>query len=144
MARIRHPCLGGHRRSDWRKDLDRSGPDRLTLAAFAGGVVIGGANFVAVAFSNAELEPMYGAALRFTAAAVLFGLLATVLRVPWPRRRALAGSMIYGALGFGAAYGLVYFAMLEIGPGTAAVILATLPLFGLGFAVLAGQERLTA
>jgi len=31
------------------------------MAAFGGAVLIGGSNFVAVKFSNAELAPMYGA-----------------------------------------------------------------------------------
>jgi drug/metabolite transporter (DMT)-like permease len=119
-------------------------PDRLPLAAFAGAVLIGGTNFVAVKFSNGELAPTYGAAVRFTVAAVIFGLLALALSVPLPRGRALLGSVIYGLLGFGAAYGLLYFALVEISIGTAAVIIATAPLFTLFLATLHGQERLTA
>jgi drug/metabolite transporter (DMT)-like permease len=117
--------------------------DRLTLGAFGTAVLIGGSNFVAVKFSNAELAPLYGAAVRFTAATGLFGLLAWVLSSPLPRGRALLGSAIYGLLGFGAAYGLLYFALLEVSVGMAAVIMATVPLFTLGLAVVHGQERLT-
>ena len=50
-------------------------PDRLALAAFAGAVAIGGSNFVAIRFSNRELDPLWGAGLRFALAAVVFGLL---------------------------------------------------------------------
>ncbi len=123
--------------------LGRAGPSRLTLAAFGATVLIGGSNFVAVKFSNAELAPLYGAAVRFTAAAIIFGLLAWALSVPLPRGRELLGSTIYGLLGFGLAYGLMYYALLEVSIGMAAVIMATLPLFTLVLAVLHGQERLT-
>jgi len=123
---------------------DREGPDRLTLAAFGAAVLIGGSNFVAVKFSNAELAPMYGAAVRFTAAAIVFLLLGWALSLPLPRGRALLGSAVYGALNFGVAYGLLYFALLEISIGMSAVIMATVPLFTLILAVLHGQERFTA
>ena len=122
----------------------RAALDRLTLAAFSATVVIGGSNFVAVKFSNYELAPLYGAAVRFTAAAVVFAALAWALSVPVPRGRAFVGVAIYGMLGFGAAYGLIYFALVEISIGMAAVIMATVPLFTLIFAVLHRQERLTA
>jgi drug/metabolite transporter (DMT)-like permease len=117
--------------------------DRLTFAAFGGMVLIGGSNFVAVKFSNAELPPMFGAAVRFTVAALLFGLLAWLRSVPMARGRALLGSVIYGVLGFGASYGLLYFALLEISVGVAAVIMATVPLFTLALATIHGQERIT-
>ncbi len=116
---------------------------RLTIAAFAGTVLIGGSNFVAVRFSNAELAPLFGAAVRFTAAALLFGLIAAALSLPLPRGRALVGSAIYGLLGFGLAYGLLYFALLEVSIGMTAVIMATVPLFTLVLAVVHGQERLS-
>ncbi len=122
---------------------DRAGPDRLTLAAFGGAVLIGGSNFVGVKFSNAELAPMYGAAARFTAAAAIFFLLALALSLRLPRGRAMLGAALYGVLGFGVAYGFMYFALTEISIGTASVITATVPLFALVFAVLHGQERFT-
>lgn len=119
-------------------------PSRLTLTAFGIAVLIGGSNFLAVKYSNAELAPMYGAALRFTGAAVIFAALAFAFSLPLPRGAAMRGNVIYGVLAFGGAYGLLYFAMLEIGVGTAAVIMATIPLFVLVLAVAHGQERLTA
>jgi drug/metabolite transporter (DMT)-like permease len=124
--------------------MDGDTPDRLTLAAFAGAVLIGGSNFVAVKFSNAELAPMFGAAARFTAAALLFWLLARALSLPLPRGRALLGGVLYGVLGFGVTYGLLYFALLEVSAGMTAVIMATVPLFTLLLATLHGQEHLTA
>ena len=56
-------------------------PDRLALAAFLGAVVIGGSNFVAIRYSNRELDPLWGAGLRFAGAAVVFGALVRGLRL---------------------------------------------------------------
>ncbi len=53
-------------------------PDRLALGAFAGAVLSGGSNFVAVRFSNRELDPLWGAGLRFALAAAIFGVLSAV------------------------------------------------------------------
>jgi drug/metabolite transporter (DMT)-like permease len=122
-------------------------PSRLdprTLAAFAGAIMIGGANFVAVSISNHELPPLWGAALRFGAAAALFFILAAIVRVPLPRGRAAWGAALYGLLGFGAAYAGIYVALVGLSAGTVSVVMASLPLFTLGLAAMLGQERLTA
>jgi drug/metabolite transporter (DMT)-like permease len=44
-------------------------------------------------------------------------------------------------LGFGLAYGLLYFAVDGLGAGTTSIIVASAPLVTLVFAVLYGQER---
>lgn len=119
-------------------------PGRGTLLAFAAAVVIGGGNFVAVRFSNQELPPLFGAALRFTAAAALLFLLARARRIPLPRGRAALGAATYGLLGFGLAYAFLYFALVGLAAGATSVIMASVPLLVLLFAVLHGQERLTA
>ena len=134
-------------------------PSRPDLAAFGGAVLIGGSNFVAVKLSNTELAPMYGAALRFTGAAAIFGLLALALSVPLPRGAALGGDAIYGALAFGGAYGAVGALMLWIAsvaasePWTlpsqsstwlAVVWLATAGSVGLFYLVLLVIQRWTA
>lgn len=119
-------------------------PDRLALAAFAGAVLIGGSNFVAIRFSNRELDPLWGAGLRFALAAVVFGVLCGALRVSLPRGRPLVLVLVYGLLAFGAAYGCLYWAMQEVPAGIAAVVLAAGPLLTLLFAVAHGMERLGA
>jgi drug/metabolite transporter (DMT)-like permease len=119
-------------------------PGRATLFAFSGAVVIGGGNFIAVKFSNEELAPLFGAALRFTGAAALFFGLAWTRRIPLPRGRAAWGAVIYGLLGFGLAYAFLYYALVGLAAGTASVILASVPLLTLAFAVVHGQERLSA
>lgn len=114
-----------------------------TLAAFGGAVVIGGANFVAVSFSNDDLDPMFGATIRFAAAATLFFLIAAIFRIPLPRGRAALGAAIYGTLGFGLAYGCLYFALVGLSAGTTSIITASVPLVTLVLAVAHKQERFT-
>ena len=118
-------------------------PPRQTLAAFAGAVVIGGTNFIAVKFSNEGLDPTFGAMLRFGLAAAIFFLIAAALRLPLPRGRAAVGALLYGALGFGVSYWALYFALTELTAGTASIVMASVPLLTLVLAVLHRQERFT-
>lgn len=118
-------------------------PDRLTLGAFAGAIVLGGSNFVAVRFSNRELDPLWGAGLRFALAAAVFGVLFAALRLSLPSGRALALMLTYGLLAFAAAYGCLYWAMQEVTAGVAAVVLAIGPLLTLLLAVAHRMERLS-
>lgn len=118
-------------------------PDRVTLGAFAGAVVIGGSNFIAVKLSNDELEPLFGAGIRFSAAALLLVALMRARRLAVPRGPDLVGPLLYGLLGFGVSYGLLYYALQGLTAGTAAVFMASTPLITLVLAVLHGQERFT-
>jgi len=118
--------------------------DRLTIAAFAAVVVIAGLNFVAVRFSNRELPPFEGAALRFAAAALLFAAYAWARHLAYPRGRALAGALLFGVLGFFAAYALVYWGLVSAPAAMAAVSLALVPLATALLAVAHRLERLRA
>ncbi|HJW23118.1 MAG TPA: EamA family transporter [Candidatus Limnocylindrales bacterium] len=115
-------------------------PDRAILFAFAGVVLFGGLNTIAVKQTVAELAPEWGAAVRFIAAGVIFAALTLVRGRAFPRGRALAGAMLYGAVGFGLAFGFVYPALREVHAGTAAVVLALSPLATYGLAVAQRQE----
>lgn len=117
-------------------------PDRLALSAFTGAVVIGGSNFVAIRFSNRELDPLWGAGLRFVLAAAVFGVLFAALRLRLPRGRDLALVSVYGLLTIGGTYGCLYWALQEVPAGIAAVVLAVGPLLTLLLAVAHGMERL--
>ncbi len=117
--------------------------DRLTLLALATVVVVLGANWVGVRFSNRELPPFWGAALRFTiASAVLFGIVAA-RRIGVPRGRALAGAVVFGSITFGATFALLYWALVVVPAGMTSVAFATLPLMTLVVAAIAGYERVT-
>lgn len=115
--------------------------DRSTLAAFGGIVLFGGLNGVAIKFSNQELPPFWGATLRFALAALLlFGIIA-YRRIALPRGRALVGSLLYGILGFGVAYALAYWALIDTPAGLAMVIIALVPLLTLLLAVVHRLEQ---
>jgi drug/metabolite transporter (DMT)-like permease len=109
--------------------------DITTLMAFGGLVVIGGANAVAVRFSNLELPPFWGAAARFALAAVIFWAILLFRRVALPRGRSLTGSILYGALSVGASYALLYWGLLEVQATVAVVLLSLGPLVTMLLAV---------
>lgn len=113
----------------------------LTGLAFALAVTLGGANFVAVRFSNRELDPFWGAGLRFTLAAMLFVVICVALRLSWPRGRQLALTVAYGLLGFAASYALMYWALVRVTAGVATVVLALVPLVTMFLAATQGMER---
>ena len=118
-------------------------PDRLALGVFAGAVVIGGSNFVAVRFSNRELDPLWGAGLRFGLAALVFGVLIAALRLRLPRGRVLAAATVYGLLAFAGTYGCLYWALQDVPAGIGAVVMAIGPLLTLLLAVAHRLEQLT-
>ena len=117
-----------------------SAPRILIYAAFLIIVVIGGSNAVAVRFSNVELPPFWGAALRFGAAAVLFWAAVLLKRIAVPRGKELAGAVVLGVFGFGVAYAFLYWALLFVQASLVMVILSLGPLLTFFFAVLHRQE----
>jgi drug/metabolite transporter (DMT)-like permease len=116
--------------------------ERVALAAFITGSVFAGGNAVGVRFSNRELEPLWGAGLRFALAAALLLAVMAVLRLALPRGRALTGALLFGALNFGGAFALAYYALVELHAGFGQILLALVPLATLFLAVLQGAERL--
>ena len=116
--------------------------DPAAIAALLVGAVLAGGNAVGVRFSNRELDPLWGAGLRFTLAAALLGALMLALRLELPRGRALAGAVAFGALNFGAAFGLAYYGFVRVHAGLGQTIVALVPLMTLLLAVAQRQERL--
>jgi len=115
-------------------------PARLTLAAFVISTIMGGGNAIAVRFSNVELPPFFGAAVRFAIASLLLFLVVFYRRLPLPRGRALVGVLIFGSLQFGINYALMYWSLLEVPAGMFQVILALVPLLTFFFAIIHRQE----
>src|SRR3954471_20248102 len=68
----------------------------LLIAAFAAIAVLVGGNAVGIRFSNRELDPLWGAGLRFALAATLLVAAMAVLRLKLPRGRALTGALLFG------------------------------------------------
>lgn len=115
--------------------------DGKVLTAFLAVVLIGGSNFVGVRFSNAELDPFWGAGSRFLFSAALLGLIGLALRVQWPRGRTLVGATLYGLFGFGVFYALAYVGLQQASAGAGATLLALAPLTTFLLAFAQRQER---
>ena len=121
-----------------------TGPDRTTLAAFVAFVTLAGGNVIAVrsvSCEECELDPFWAAASRFLLASLILAAIALALRTGLPRGRALQGAVLYGILGFGAAFAFAYWGLQRVSAGLGAVFLATVPLLTFAFALLHRQER---
>jgi drug/metabolite transporter (DMT)-like permease len=116
-------------------------PDQLTLLAFAGVVVFGAINAIAVKVTVGELDPFWSAGLRFAVAGLLLVLIVATTRRAMPRGRSLAGALLYGAVALSGSFAFVYPALREVPAGTTTVYLALVPLLTFGLAILQGQER---
>ena len=103
-------------------------PDRRILAAFAGVVLLAGSNIVAVRFSNRELEPFWGATLRFLGASAILWSLVLRGRYRLPTGRMLVGPIVYGLLSFSLAYAFFYWGSQEVPAGLGGTIMASVPL----------------
>lgn len=111
-------------------------PDSLTLAAFLASVLLAGFNAIGVRYTVLELQPFWGATLRFGAAALLLALIMLAMRAALPRGRALLGVLLYGFLNFGASYAFLYWGLVYVPAGMTQVLLALVPLLTLFFAGL--------
>ena len=118
--------------------------DRATLTAFVLVVITAGGNAVAVRYiscEGCELDPFWAAATRFLVASVLLAAIARVLHAGMPRGRALLGAVLYGALQFGGGFAFFYWGLVRTPAGLAQVLIASVPLFTFGFALVQRQER---
>jgi drug/metabolite transporter (DMT)-like permease len=114
--------------------------DRVTLATFVLISVLAGGNAVGIRFSNRELDPLWGAGLRFAAAALVLLVVMGFMRLPLPRRGDLGGAAIYGLLNFAGAFALAYYGFQEVHAGFGQILLAVVPLATLLLAVVERQE----
>jgi drug/metabolite transporter (DMT)-like permease len=115
--------------------------DQTTLVAFLLTVGLAGGNAVAIDVVSAELDAYWAAGTRFVAAGFVFAVLMILLRIGLPTGRALVGAVIYGVIGFGAAFGLAFVAIPMTGAGTGQLLLSLVPLLTL---VLSPLHRLEA
>ncbi len=120
--------------------MPRSG-ERIALASFLGSALFAGGNAVCIRFSNRELDPFWGATLRFALAGGLLVLVMLVLRIELPRGRAFSGSVLYGLFNFGGTFGFTYYALVRLHGGLGQTLLALVPLATLLLAVAQRQER---
>jgi drug/metabolite transporter (DMT)-like permease len=115
---------------------------RGTLVAFLVGSVLSSGNPIAVKFSNVELDPLWGATVRFTLAAALMLVVMRALGLRFPRGRALLGAVLYGVFNFGLAFACLFYALVELGAGFLQILLAVIPLITLLLVVVQRLERL--
>jgi drug/metabolite transporter (DMT)-like permease len=118
-----------------------AGPDRVALTGFVALVLMGGINFPAVKATVEELAPFWSAGVRFAAAGLVLAAVVLIQRQPLPRGRALAGTLLFGALSFAAFYAFAYWGIERLPAGLASVVLASVPLVTFGAAVAHGLER---
>ncbi len=116
--------------------------DRRILLAFAGVVLLAGSNIVAVRFSNRELDPFWGAGIRFLGASSILWALVAVGRHPLPKGRDLRGALFYGVLSFAIAYAFFYWGSQEVPAGLGGTIMASVPLLTVMFAAAHRLEPL--
>lgn len=133
--------LDGSPRMTTRSAVRVSLPGGMTLLAFAGVVLVGGANVVAVRFSSEEVPPFFAAAMRFGLAGLLLLVVAFVRKVPTPTRPELVGAILYGLLAFGGSMAFGYWGLQRLPAGVGSVIVATVPLLTLALARIQGLER---
>lgn len=100
-----------------------------------------GVNFVAVRFSNRELQPFWGATLRFALASTILFAVVMVRKIPIPRGGALTGAALLGATAFGANFAFIYWGLLSVTAATAAIIFATVPVMTFLMAGAVGLEK---
>lgn len=117
-----------------------SAPDSTTLIAWAGIVVCGGSNAVAIRVGNVHLEPFWGAALRFGLAAAVLLAIMVWRRAPLPRGTALASVGAYGLLNFAGSYAFVYWGLVHAPAGAAQVMISTAPVLTVLLAAMVGLE----
>jgi drug/metabolite transporter (DMT)-like permease len=116
-------------------------PDATTLVAFVLLVVLAGGNAVGIDIAADELDSFWAASLRFATAGLIFAALMVGRRSPIPRGGALVGAVLYGVLGFGAAFGVAFVAIPMTGAGAGQLLLGLVPLLTLILAPLHGIER---
>jgi drug/metabolite transporter (DMT)-like permease len=116
--------------------------ERMVFAAFIAFAVLAGGNAVGIRFTNRELDPLWGAGLRFSLAAALLLAVMAVLRSTLPRGRALTGALLYGLFNFAGAFALAYYGFVRVHAGLGQTLLALVPLATLLLAVAWRQERL--
>lgn len=111
------------------------------IMSFIVSTVLGGNNAIAVQYSNVELSPFWGGAIRLSAASILLFFIVLITRLQIPKGRAMVGALIFGVIQYGLSYALIYWSLLKVPAGMFMVVLALSPLFTFFLAIGFHQER---
>jgi drug/metabolite transporter (DMT)-like permease len=120
--------------------MNKKWPKWLIVLAFIISTFLAGNNAVAVRYSNAEISPFLGGALRFSAASIILMAIVWIKHLPLPEGRAWIGTLIFGALQFGISPLMFYWSLLEVSPGMFQIILALSPMITFILAIIHQQE----
>jgi drug/metabolite transporter (DMT)-like permease len=120
--------------------MNKKWPKWLVVLAFIISTILAGNNAVAVRYSNAEIPPFLGGALRFGAAAIVLLVIVFVMRLPLPKGKQWIGTIIFGALQFGISPLMFYWSLLDVSPGMFQIILALSPMITFLLAIIHKQE----
>jgi drug/metabolite transporter (DMT)-like permease len=115
------------------------GIDRRVVLAFVAVVLIAGSNIVAVRFSNRELDPFWGAGIRFLIGSLILWGFVIRSRVRMPAGRALGGTVVYGTLAFFVSYSFFYWGSQEVPAALGGTIMGAVPLLTV---LLAAAQRI--
>ena len=115
---------------------------RSTLVAIALGSVyiIWSSTYLALRFVVEEMAPLGSAGVRFLAAGAILYAFLRVRGVPAPTRKEWLTAMPIGALMFLVGNGFVSLAETRVSSGSAAVMVATMPLFAAAFGLPLGER----
>ena len=112
------------------------------IAAFILLVLLSGGASIAIKLTYVELPTFWGAALRFGSAAAILWLLVAIRSSSIPRGQALLISTLYGAIGIGFAFPIIYWGLERTPASIHQIIFSLAPLLTLFFAVLHRLETL--
>ncbi len=115
--------------------------DRLGITIFFLTALLGGGTSVAIRFSNAELDPFWGATIRFIASGLIFWLILFLTRRPIPDRRTTSVLLLTGFFAIGISFALLYYGLVELSASLGAVIISLGPLITFFLAILHGMEK---
>jgi drug/metabolite transporter (DMT)-like permease len=116
---------------------------RVKLAlAFAAIYLVWGSTYLAIRYSVETIPPLLTAGIRFAVAGGVLYAWAWGRGVRPKREHWMAG-VIVGALFFLVSHGMIYWAEQTVASGSAALLIATEPMFILVFSWLAGQQRIS-
>ena len=113
----------------------------MVVGAWLLSIVVGGGNAVGSAFVVEELDPFWGAAIRFIGSGVVFALLAILFQSRIGSRASVVGATLYGIVGFAGAFAFFFVALTETPPGTGQLLIAVVPLLTFGLAIAHRLER---
>ncbi len=94
--------------------------------------LIWGSTWIVIKIGLVDLPPMTFATARFTVAAIILGIIIAIKKIPLPKGKTQWRLMAFtGFLQFSINYSMVFWSEQYISSGLAAVLQATIPVFGL-------------